>query len=50
MSIQIHSNTLIASLNGGVLRLTLEINHHHELLYVQKFTHMDLPQQLQAIF
>jgi hypothetical protein len=50
VSIQIHSNTLVASLTGGVLRLTLEVNHHHELLYVQRFTQQDLPQQLQAIF
>lgn len=50
VSIQIHSYTLIASLIAGVLRLTLELNHHSELLYVQRFSQQDLPQQLQALF
>jgi hypothetical protein len=50
VSIQVHSSTLVASVTGGVLRLTLEPNHRHDLLYVQKFTQQDLPQQLQAIF
>jgi hypothetical protein len=50
VSIQIHSSTFIASLTAGILRLTLEPNHRHDLLYVQKFTQQDFPQQLQAIF
>jgi hypothetical protein len=50
VSIQIHSSAFIASLTAGILRLTLEPNHRHDLLYVQKFTQQDFPQQLQAIF
>lgn len=50
VSMQVHSYTLIASLSAGVLRLTLELNHHNELLYVHRFTQQEFPQQLQAIF
>lgn len=51
ISLQIHSYTFIASLISGTLRLTLEVNHHTEVMYIsQKFTNQELPQQLQIIF
>jgi hypothetical protein len=51
ISLQIHSYTFIASLIGGTLRITLEVNHHQEVIYIsQKFTQEDFPQQLQIIF
>lgn len=33
ISIEIHSFTFIASYTTGVVRLSLEINHHEEVLY-----------------
>lgn len=50
VSIQIHSCTLVASMCSGVLRLSVEPHHRRDLLYVQRFTQQDLPQQLQAFF
>ena len=51
ISLQIHSYTFIASLMNGVLRITLEVNHNQEVMYVSpKFSHEDFPQQLQILF
>lgn len=51
ISLQIHSFTFIASYTAGVLRISLEINHHEEVLYqAAKFSSEYFPQELQILF
>lgn len=51
ISLQIHSYTFIASYTGGVVRISLEINHHEEVVYQSaKFSAEYFPQELQILF
>ena len=51
LTIPIHSYTIVVSFSQCVLRITVEINHNEEVLYMSpKFTQEYFPKELEILF
>ena len=51
ISTQLHSYTLVASYTEGIMRISIEVNHSEDVLFVSnRYTDANMPTELKVLF